>query len=158
MATTSRGKAWRPRSNRCRQMRGRCERHRRHRYWFTKNGASRDGRTNAQIPGACSRITRILSTAELVGARTAPSSAIRSHGVRRRGENEMAWAGKASGKQKTMLSIKGRRHARPLPRPDDPELPRSVMKAFAAGDLPLDKAAYQRRLQQLLHAYKSNGG
>jgi hypothetical protein len=71
---------------------------------------------------------------------------------------KMAGNGKASSAQKTMLSIKGRQHRKPLPQPEDPELPRSVMKALAMGDLPLDKQAYQRRLTQLLQAYKLNGG
>ena len=74
----------------------------------------------------------------------------------------MAWAGKASGRQKTALSIKGRRlpHRAPPP-PDLPPggiVPRSVMKQLSWAQLPFDKAAYQEKLVQLMQAIKANGG
>jgi hypothetical protein len=70
----------------------------------------------------------------------------------------MAWAGKASSAQKTMLSIKSRRHARPLPPPENPlGVPKAVMKALSQEQLSSDPVAFNARLQELLAAYKSNG-
>jgi hypothetical protein len=71
----------------------------------------------------------------------------------------MAWAGKASGKQKTMLSIKSRLHPHPMPRRENPlGVPRAVMKALQWQQLPFDKTAYERGLRELLIAYELNGG
>jgi hypothetical protein len=71
----------------------------------------------------------------------------------------MAWAGKASGKQKTMLSIKSRLHPRPLPRVDPPRgVPRSVMKALSQEGLSSDPQAYNLRLQQLLSLHELQQG
>jgi hypothetical protein len=63
----------------------------------------------------------------------------------------MAWAGKASSKQKTMMSFKSRRHPRSLPPPENPlGVPRRVMKQLAAEQLSSDPVAFNTRLQELL--------
>jgi hypothetical protein len=64
----------------------------------------------------------------------------------------MAWAGKASGKQKTVLSIKSRRLPRPLPPPENPlGVSRATMKALSQEQLPsADVTAYNIKLQELL--------
>ena len=66
----------------------------------------------------------------------------------------MAWAGKASGRQKTQMSIRSRqlRHRAPPP-PDLPPggiVPRSVMKALQEETLAGDQRPYNLRLQQQL--------
>jgi hypothetical protein len=71
----------------------------------------------------------------------------------------MAWAGKASGKQKTILSIKSRRLPRPLPPPENPlGVPRAIMRVLSQEQLSSDPVAFNARLQELLQAYKLNGG
>jgi hypothetical protein len=66
----------------------------------------------------------------------------------------MAWAGKASGKQKTIASIKSRQHRRPLPPAENPlGISRATMKKLSQAQLPCDIAAYNEQLKQLL-----NGG
>jgi hypothetical protein len=71
----------------------------------------------------------------------------------------MAWGGKVS-----RMSERVRRHFlrnshRRLPRRDSPfGVPTQVMKALAAEQLPPSKKAYAERLQELLDAYKLNGG
>ena len=55
------------------------------------------------------------------------------------------------------LSQSHRRHY--LPPPENPHgVPSSVMKALAAEGLPLDPVKWNARLQELLTAYKLNGG
>ena len=75
----------------------------------------------------------------------------------------MAWGGKIQ----TRMGAKQRnyflRHSnRRLPTPDVPDpkrsVPRSVMKTLAMENLSSDLAAFNARLQQLLTAYKLNGG
>jgi hypothetical protein len=71
----------------------------------------------------------------------------------------MAWAGKASSAQKTLLSHKSRRLPRPLPPPENPlGVPKAVMKALSQEQLSSDPVAFNARLQELLQAYKTNGG
>jgi len=46
-----------------------------------------------------------------------------------------------------------------LPPPENPHgVPGAVMKALAAEGLPLDPVKWNARLQELLNAYKLNGG
>jgi hypothetical protein len=73
----------------------------------------------------------------------------------------MAWAGKASSRQKTMLSYKSRQHPRRLSLPDLAPggiVPRSVMRQLQWRQLPFDKRAYEQGLQELLAAYELSGG
>ena len=73
----------------------------------------------------------------------------------------MAWAGKPSGKQKTMLSIKGRTQPRPMPKAqfENPNgIPTEVIKQISREGLSSDPAAFNRRLQELLAAYKLTDG
>jgi len=70
----------------------------------------------------------------------------------------MAWAGKASSKQKTIASIKSRRHPRPLPPPENPlGVPRAVMKRISLERLSDDPVAFNTRLQQLLAEHEHGG-
>jgi len=69
----------------------------------------------------------------------------------------MSWAGKPSSQQKTAASFRSRRQPRPLPPSENPAgIPRAVMKQLAEERLPVD--AFNARLQELLAAYKLNGG
>jgi len=73
----------------------------------------------------------------------------------------MAWAGKPSGKQKTMLSIKSRTAPHPMPkaRVDNPDgIPTEVIKQISREGLSSDPAAFNRRLQELLAAHKLSDG
>jgi hypothetical protein len=73
----------------------------------------------------------------------------------------MAWAGKPSAKQKTMASIKSRTALKPMPKStfDNPNgIPSEVMRTLARENLSGDPAAFNRRLQELLNAYKQNEG
>jgi hypothetical protein len=68
----------------------------------------------------------------------------------------MAWAGKASGAQKTKASISSRRQKKSLPQPDCPMpggIPTSILKQLGREGIS-DKEAYGRRLNELLAAYK----
>ena len=73
----------------------------------------------------------------------------------------MAWGGKF-----TRMTVKQRAHFlrssnRRLPTPDLPDprgVPRSVMKTLAQENLSSDPVAFNTRLQELLTAYKLNGG
>ena len=69
----------------------------------------------------------------------------------------MAWSNRArlSGRQ-----IKGmfRKWRRP-PQPDNPKgVPHAVMKTLSQEQLSSDPATFNARLQELLNAYKLNGG
>ena len=75
----------------------------------------------------------------------------------------MAWGGKI----KTRMGAKERtwflrNSHRRLPTPDVPDpnrsVPTSVMKALADENLSSDPVAFNTRLQELLAAYKLNGG
>ena len=71
----------------------------------------------------------------------------------------MAWAGKPTAAQKTAASIRSRTKPRPLPPKENPAgIPSSVMDALQSEGLSSDPAAFNRRLQELLAAYKQNGG
>lgn len=71
----------------------------------------------------------------------------------------MAWAGKPNAQQKTAASIRSRTKPRPLPPKENPNgIPSEVMRQLSQEQLSSDPAAFNRRLQQLLAAYKSNGG
>ncbi len=71
----------------------------------------------------------------------------------------MAWVGKV----RTRMSEKERRYFlrhsnRRLPRLDNPHgVPRHVMRTLANEGLSSNPAAYNARLQELLHVYKLNG-
>ena len=71
----------------------------------------------------------------------------------------MAWGGKVG-----RMSVKVRDHFlrasnRRLPPQENPHgVPKTVMKALAAEGLPLDPVKWNARLQELLSAYKLNGG
>jgi hypothetical protein len=63
----------------------------------------------------------------------------------------MAWAGKASSKQKTKASILSRTAKKPLPQKDDPRgVPRDIMKKLSQLGLSNDPQAFNLKLQQLL--------
>ena len=71
----------------------------------------------------------------------------------------MAWAGKPTAAQKTAASIRSRTKPRPLPPKENPAgIPSSVMHALQSEGLSSDPAAFNRRLQELLAAYKLNDG
>jgi hypothetical protein len=73
----------------------------------------------------------------------------------------MAWAGKASSKQKTAASIRSRTLPKPMPKmkSDNPNgIPTAVMHQLASEGLSSDPAAFNRRLQELLAAYKLSDG
>ena len=73
----------------------------------------------------------------------------------------MAWAGKPSAKQKTAASIRSRMTAKPLPKArfENPNgIPTAVMKQISQECLSSDPAAFNRRLQELLAAYKLSDG
>jgi hypothetical protein len=73
----------------------------------------------------------------------------------------MAWGGKF-----TRMTMKQRAHFlktsnRSLPKSDLPDprgIPKSVMRTLASENLSSDPVAFNARLQQLLAAYKLNGG
>jgi hypothetical protein len=70
----------------------------------------------------------------------------------------MAWAGKASGAQKTMMSIKSRQHRKSLPPMENPNgIPKAVMKKLSLERLSDDPVAFNTRLQQLLAEHKLGG-
>jgi hypothetical protein len=49
--------------------------------------------------------------------------------------------------------------SKPLPKPQNPHgIPSEVMRTLARENLSSDPAAFNRRLQELLAAYKLNGG
>ena len=74
----------------------------------------------------------------------------------------MAWGGKT----KTRMTEKERKHFlrnshRSLPKPDCPtpfSVPSTVMKVLQTEGLSHDPVKFNTRLQQLLRAYKLNGG
>jgi hypothetical protein len=72
----------------------------------------------------------------------------------------MAWGGK----KVTRMGEKQRKHFlrhthRSLPQPDNPHgVPSTVMKTLQLEGLSDDPVKFNARLQQLLAAYKSNGG
>jgi hypothetical protein len=74
----------------------------------------------------------------------------------------MAWGGKT----KTRMTGKDRKHFlrhthRSLPKPDCPtpwSVPSTVMKTLQSENLSSDPVKFNTRLQQLLRAYKLNGG
>jgi hypothetical protein len=74
----------------------------------------------------------------------------------------MAWGGKT----KTRMTEKERKHFlrhthRSLPKPDCPtpwSVPSTVMKTLQSENLSSDPVKFNTRLQQLLRAYKLNGG
>jgi hypothetical protein len=74
----------------------------------------------------------------------------------------MAWGGKV----KTRMTEKERKHFlrhthRSLPKPDCPtpwSVPSTVMKTLQSENLSSDPVKFNTRLQQLLRAYKLNGG
>jgi hypothetical protein len=73
----------------------------------------------------------------------------------------VAWAGKPSSRQKTAASVKSRTAPHPMPKlkSDNPNgVPTEIMKQLSQEGLSSDPAAFNRRLQQLLAAYKLNGG
>ena len=74
----------------------------------------------------------------------------------------MAWGGKSSSKQRTMMSFKGRQHPRRLSLPDLAPggiVPRSVMRQLQLQTLAGDQRPYDLRLQQLLTVHGlSKGG
>ena len=71
----------------------------------------------------------------------------------------MAWAGKPTATQKTAASIRSRTKPRPLPPKENPAgIPSSVMQILQSEGVSRDPVAFNRRLQELLNAYKSNGG
>jgi hypothetical protein len=73
----------------------------------------------------------------------------------------MAWPGKPSPKQKTMASIRSRTALKPLPKStfDNPNgVPTEVIKQISREGLSSDPVAFNARLQELLSAYKLNGG
>ena len=73
----------------------------------------------------------------------------------------MAWAGKPSAKQKTAASIKSRTAPHPMPKSsfDNPNgIPTEVIKQISREGLSSDPVAFNARLQELLAAYKLNGG
>ena len=70
----------------------------------------------------------------------------------------MAWAGKPSSRQKTIMSIKSRTTPKPLPQAPSPYgIPTEIMKALAQENIS-DPAAMNRRLQELLATYKLTDG
>jgi hypothetical protein len=75
--------------------------------------------------------------------------------------HEMAWPGKPSAKQKTAASIRSRTALKPMPKStfDNPNgIPSEVMRTLANENLSSDPVAFNARLQELLNAYKQNGG
>jgi hypothetical protein len=73
----------------------------------------------------------------------------------------MAWPGKPTVKQKTSASIRSRKALKPMPKStfENPNgVPSEVMRTLANEGLSRDPAAFNRRLQELLSAYKTNGG
>jgi hypothetical protein len=72
----------------------------------------------------------------------------------------MAWGGKYAGRMNMKQRAWFLRNShRSLPKREDPRgVPKSVMKTLASENLATDPALWNRRLQQLLTAYKLNGG
>jgi hypothetical protein len=73
----------------------------------------------------------------------------------------MAWAGKPSSRQKTAASLKSRTAPHPMPKlkSDNPTgVPTEVIKQISREGLSSDPVAFNARLQELLAAYKLNGG
>src|SRR5262245_16670723 len=73
----------------------------------------------------------------------------------------MAWAGKPSARQRTAASLRSRTTPHPLPKlkSDNPNgIPAEVMQTLANERLSSDPAAFNRRLQELLAAYKLSDG
>src|SRR5262245_5951935 len=72
----------------------------------------------------------------------------------------MAWSGKPNSKQKTAASIKSRTSRKPLPPASNPYgIPPEVMRALSnEKNLSNDRAAFNRRLQELLAAHKLTDG
>ena len=73
----------------------------------------------------------------------------------------MSWAGKPSSKQKTAASLKSRTAPHPMPklRAENPSgIPTEVIKQISREGLSSDPVAFNARLQELLTAYKLNGG
>jgi hypothetical protein len=73
----------------------------------------------------------------------------------------MAWAGKPSSRQKTAASLRSRTAPYPMPkaRLDNPNgIPTEVIKQISREGLSSDPVAFNARLQELLSAYKLNGG
>jgi hypothetical protein len=72
----------------------------------------------------------------------------------------MAWPGKPSPKQKTLASIRSRTALKPMKSMfENPNgIPSEVMRTLANEGLSSDPVAFNRRLQQLLAAYRLNGG
>src|SRR5262249_6551800 len=75
------------------------------------------------------------------------------------GSENMAWGGKHS-----RMTEKQRKHFfrtsnRSLPRPEPPQgIPTEIMRTLAQENLSSDPAAFNRRLQELLTAYKLSDG
>jgi len=73
------------------------------------------------------------------------------------GVSEMAWGGKVS-----RMSEKVRKHFlrnthRSLPQPDNPHgVPSTVMKTLQTEGLSRDPVLFNKRLQELLNAYRTN--
>jgi hypothetical protein len=72
----------------------------------------------------------------------------------------MSWAGKPSARQKTAASLRSRQlPSRPPPPTENPlGIPKAVMKVLSQEGLSSDPVAFNARLQELLRAYKLNGG
>jgi len=72
----------------------------------------------------------------------------------------MAWGGKISPRQRTLLSHKSRQlPSRAPPPPENPlGIPKAVMKTLSQEGLSADPVRFNARLQELLAAYKTNGG
>ena len=71
----------------------------------------------------------------------------------------MAWGGKVGRMSERVRKHFLRTSNRRLPQPENPHgVPKAVMKTLSQEGLSSDPRAFNARLQELLNAYKLNGG